>query len=60
MTGSGSTVFAMYEDLEMAKWALSKLKRRYGNKVEILKTHNLSNLSLFDVLFNKDYYLQEI
>ncbi len=60
MTGSGSTVFAMYEDLEMAKWALSKLKRRYGSNVEILKTHNLCNLSFFDVLFNKDYYLQEI
>lgn len=59
MTGSGSTVFALYENLEMAKWAYSKLSRRYGNSVEILSSHDPKNLSLFDVIFSKDYYEEE-
>ena len=59
MTGSGSTVFALYENLEMAKWAHSKLKRRYGQSVEILVSHDLKDLSFFDVIFNRDYFLEE-
>ncbi len=59
MTGSGSTVFALYENLEMAKWAHSKLKRCYGSNVEILVSHDLKDLSFFDLIFNKDYYLEE-
>ena len=40
MTGSGSTVFAMYDSYEMASWALSKLKRKYGSRAELLYTYN--------------------
>lgn len=40
MTGSGSTVFSMYDSYEMASWAHSKLKKKYGSKVEILYTYN--------------------
>ena len=40
MTGSGATVFAMYDSYEMASWALSKLIRKYGSRVELLYTRN--------------------
>ncbi len=40
MTGSGSTVFSMYDSYEMVSWAYSKLKKKYGSKVEILYTYN--------------------
>ncbi|MBO5713106.1 MAG: 4-(cytidine 5'-diphospho)-2-C-methyl-D-erythritol kinase [Clostridia bacterium] len=40
MTGSGATVFAMYDSYEMASWALSKLTRKYGSRVELLYTRN--------------------
>lgn len=60
MTGSGSTVFAIFSNLEMASWAHDKLKRKYGKNVELLQSHNLNELSFFDLIFNKDYYLEEI
>ena len=59
MTGSGSTVYAMYENLEMALWAHSKLKNKYGSNVEVLTSHDLSSVPIFDLIFNRDYYLQE-
>ena len=40
MTGSGATVFAMYDSYEMASWALSKLTREYGSRAELLFTYN--------------------
>ena len=40
MTGSGSTVFSMYDSYEMASWALSKLKKTYGKRAELLFTYN--------------------
>ena len=40
MTGSGATVFAMYDSYEMASWALSKLTKKYGKRAELLYTYN--------------------
>ena len=40
MTGSGATVFAMYDSYDMASWAENKLKKKYGNRVELLYTYN--------------------
>lgn len=58
MTGSGSTVFSMYDSYEMVTWAYSKLKRKYGAKIEMLDTYNpyykspiksfLERFSIFD------------
>ncbi len=48
MTGSGSTVFCMFETLELALWAVSKLKKEYSYRVELLKSINPSEkLTLF-------------
>ncbi len=51
MTGSGSTCFAMYKDYELASWAYAKLKKEFGDKVELLSTFDPSKLSFFDKLF---------
>lgn len=52
MTGSGSTCFAMYKEYEMASWAHAKLKKTYGDRVEILSSFNPNKLTFFDKLFN--------
>lgn len=52
MTGSGSTCFAMYKEYEMASWAHSKLKKAYGDRVEILSSFDPTKLTFFDKLFN--------
>ena len=51
MTGSGSTCFSMYKDYELASWAYAKLKKEFGDKVELLSTFDPSKLSFFDKLF---------
>lgn len=51
MTGSGSTCAAMYHHREMAAWAKSKLKKKYGNRVEVLSFYNPDALTPFDRLF---------
>ena len=52
MTGSGSTCFAMYSEYEMATWAHSKLKKKYGDRVEVIATYDPKELTFFDKLFN--------
>ncbi len=51
MTGSGATCVAMYNHREMATWAHSKLKKKYGSRVEVLSFYNPDELSAFDKLF---------
>jgi 4-diphosphocytidyl-2-C-methyl-D-erythritol kinase len=51
MTGSGATVVAMYNHREMATWAHSKLKKKYGKRVEVLSFYNPDELSALDRLF---------
>ncbi len=51
MTGSGATCVAMYNHREMASWAKSKLKKKYGHRVEVLSFYNPDALSPFDRLF---------
>ena len=50
MTGSGSTVFAMYENYEFASWAHDKLAKKHGEKVQLLTTVNPKEFSLIDFL----------
>ena len=50
MTGSGSTCFAIYSNYEMASWACDKLKKTYGNKVELVYYYNPERKSFFDRL----------
>lgn len=54
MTGSGASCFAMYEDYHMASWAKDKLKKKYGNKVELLSFYNPDALTPFEKLMG--YY----
>ena len=54
MTGSGSTVFSVYETVELATWAVSKLKREFGDRVELLKTFDPNKKSFFEKLFFGD------
>lgn len=51
MTGSGATCFSMYKEYEMASWAYSKLKKAYGDRVELLSSFDPSKPSFFDKLF---------
>ena len=51
MTGSGSTCFSMYNEFELASWAFNKLKKQYGDRVELLYAIDPKNLSFFDNLF---------
>ena len=58
MTGSGSTVFCMYEELEMAKWACDKLKKQNKN-AELLTTFNPLKPTLIDIILKRDYAFKE-
>ncbi len=40
MTGSGSSVFIVYENYEMASWAYSKLKQKCKNGIDLVETYN--------------------
>ena len=51
MTGSGSTCFSIYKEYEMASWAYCKLKKTYGDRVEILTSFDPNNLSFFERLW---------
>ena len=53
MTGSGSTCFSMYKEYEMASWAYNKLKRTFGESVELLYSIEPNKPSFFDTLFKK-------
>ncbi len=50
MTGSGSTVFALYDGYEMASWAYSKLKNKYKSRVELVETFNPKRIPLIEKL----------
>ena len=50
MTGSGSTVFSLYDSYEMASWAYSLLKKKFGKSVELLETHNPKRIPLIEKL----------
>lgn len=50
MTGSGSTVFSLYDSYEMASWAYSHLKKKFGKSVELLETHNPKRIPLIEKL----------
>ena len=54
MTGSGSTVFSMYETVELATWAVGKLKKEFGDRVEVLKSFDPNKLSFLEKLFFGD------
>ncbi len=58
MTGSGSTVFAMYNELEMAKWAHDKLKKQ-GKNAELLTTFDPLKPSFLDIILKRDYAFSE-
>ena len=53
MTGSGSTVFSVYETVELALWAVSKLKKEFGDRVELLKSFDPNERSFLESLFHK-------
>ncbi len=52
MTGSGSTVFAIYENYEMASWAEDKLKKQKYN-AELLTSYDNKTPKILDVLFDR-------
>ncbi len=52
MSGSGATVFAVYEDYEMASWAVDKLKKQ-GYNAEILYPYDYKRANFFDLLFDR-------
>lgn len=54
MTGSGSTVFALYENLEMAQWAYHKLKKKYGENVELLSSYDPKKPYFLDSLLGRN------
>ena len=55
MTGSGATVFAVYENYEMASWAEDKLKKQ-GYNAEILETYDYKKANFIDLLLDKLVY----
>ena len=55
MSGSGATVFAVYENFEMASWAVDKLKKQ-GYRAELLETYDYKRANYFDLLFDKLVY----
>ena len=55
MTGSGATVFAVYENYEMAYWAEDKLKKQ-GYNAEILETYDYKKANFIDLLLDKLVY----
>ncbi len=52
MTGSGATVFAVYENVEMALWAEEKLKSQ-GFNAEMLESYSNKDAKFFDILFDR-------
>ena len=54
MTGSGSTVFSMYETVELATWAVGKLKKEFGDRVDILKSYDPNKRTFLEKLFFGD------
>lgn len=50
MTGSGSTVFCMFETYELTSWAFCKLKRKFHGRIEILEIIDPSKKSWFQKL----------
>lgn len=55
MSGSGATVFAVYENYEMASWAVDKLKKQ-GYSAEILETYDYKRANFVDILLDKLVY----
>ncbi len=55
MTGSGSTVYAIYDSFEMASWAVDKLKKQNFN-AELLKRYDYKKANFFDLLFDSLVY----
>lgn len=55
MSGSGATVFAVYENYEMASWAVDKLKKQ-GYSAELLETYDYKRANYLDLLFDKLVY----
>ena len=53
MTGSGSTVFSMYDTVELATWAVGKLKKEFGSRVEVLKSFDPNKRTFWESLFHK-------
>ncbi len=54
MTGSGSTVFSMYDTVELATWAVSKLKKEFGDRVELLKSYDPNKRTPLEKIFFGD------
>ena len=52
MSGSGATVFAVYENFEMASWAVDKLKKQ-GYSAELLETYDYKRAKFVDLLLDK-------
>ncbi len=48
MTGSGSTVFVLYDSYEMASWAYGHLKKKFNKNVELVETYNPKRISLIE------------
>ena len=55
MSGSGATVFAVYENFEMASWAVDKLKKQ-GYSAELLETYDYKKAKFVDLLLDKLVY----
>lgn len=55
MTGSGSTVFAIYDSYELASWAVDKLKKQNLN-AELLQSYDYKKANYFDLLFDNLIY----
>lgn len=56
MSGSGSTVFSICENIEMANWAYGKLKKKYGDRVEVLSSYDFKKPLIIDSIFNTIYF----
>lgn len=50
VTGSGSTVFCMFDTYELTAWALWKLKRKFYGRIEILEIIDASKKSRFKTI----------
>ena len=55
MTGSGATVFSVYDTYEMASWATEKLKKQNYN-AELLQRYDYKKANFFDLLFDNLVY----
>lgn len=54
MTGSGSAVFAAFNDAEFARWAKDRIFKKRDKLAEILYPHDPEKPSFFDLIFQKD------